>query len=225
MAGATALVIVVLAILLSLTQRSRAHPAAVVQGGQEVSSRLAGIPQHGLELGNPNAPVTLEEFTDLQCPGCAAYTQQVFPILVDRYVRPGKLRLVFRGQAFVGTDSERLLRLALAAARQNRLWHFVELAYLNQGAENSGWATDEMLRALATVVPELDVDRAWTERESRWVSTQMLQAATAFEMTPLRPEGYRATPTFMVGRTGATLEPLFSFDPNAFDGAIAPLLD
>jgi uncharacterized membrane protein len=84
--------------------------AAAVSG-----SSLAGIPQAGAALGNPNAPVTFVEYADLQCPYCAEWARRTLPVLVDDYVRTGKLRIVFRGLAFIGPDSERALRAAIAA--------------------------------------------------------------------------------------------------------------
>ena len=45
------------------------------------------------------------EFADLQCPFCAEYTKNVVPTIVNRYVRPGKLRIEFRPLTFIGPDS------------------------------------------------------------------------------------------------------------------------
>ena len=107
-----------------------------------------GIRQDGIELGAANAPVTLVEYADLQCPYCAAWSAQAFSELVRDYVRPGKVKLSFRGLAFLGPDSERALRFALAAGLQDRLWHVVDLLYRYQGRENGGWVTDQLLRSI-----------------------------------------------------------------------------
>ena len=116
-------------------------------GGRD--SALRGIPQSGISLGSPDAPVTMVEFADLQCPFCAEYHRNVFPTLLKRYVRTGKLRLELRLLRFLGPDSDRLARVAAAAAAQNRMWQFVGLAYQRQGAENSGYATDDFINTLA----------------------------------------------------------------------------
>ena len=57
----------------------------------EVAALLAGIPQRGNTLGDPNAPVTVQFFGDLQCPYCRRFTLEVLPSLIQSYVRPGKL--------------------------------------------------------------------------------------------------------------------------------------
>src|SRR3954469_18725569 len=86
----------------------------------------AGVPQHGAALGRPSAPVTLVEYADLQCPYCGEWARTTLPVVVSDYVRTGRLRIVFRGLAFVGPDSDRALTAAVAAGRQDRLWDVVD---------------------------------------------------------------------------------------------------
>src|SRR5207249_2191796 len=120
-----------------------ANPAnAQLAGVADNFTLLSGIPQHGNALGSPKAGVTLIEYADLQCPYCGEFARNALPSLIQDYVRTGKVRLVFRGLAFVGPESDAALRASFAAGRQDRLWSFVHLLYTNQGAENSGWVTD-----------------------------------------------------------------------------------
>ena len=132
--------------------------AVVIAGGAHERRRhqdderhvgAKGIPQSGLALGSPKAPVTIVEFADLQCPFCAEYHRNVFPSILDRYVRTGKVRLELRLLRFLGPDSDRLARVAAAAAAQNRMWQFAGLAYDRQGQENSGYATNGFINKLA----------------------------------------------------------------------------
>ena len=67
---------------------------------------------------------------------------------LDEYVASGKVRVVFRGLAFLGPDSDKAFRAALAAAEQDGLWNVVHGLFTSQGAENSGWVTDGLLRSL-----------------------------------------------------------------------------
>ena len=50
----------------------------VLPAAPEVVQLLDGIRQAGIELGAANAPVTLVEYADLQCPYCAAWSAQAF---------------------------------------------------------------------------------------------------------------------------------------------------
>src|SRR5919201_3597238 len=119
--------------------------SGAIPGQKESSEMLADIPQQGIYLGKANAPVRLVEFADLQCPYCREYSLQVLPQLVQDYVRSGKVRMEFRNLAFLGNDSVTAGRAASAAARQDRLWNFVDVLYFNQGEENSGYVTSQFL--------------------------------------------------------------------------------
>ena len=127
-------------------------PAATPTGAARVAAMLGGIPQQGAALGSPSAPVTLVEFADVQCPYCAEWAIRALPGIVSQYVRTGKVRILFNGMAFVGPDSETALRTAAAAGQQGRFWNVLELLFENQGGENSGWATDSLLRSIGDAV-------------------------------------------------------------------------
>lgn len=165
-----------------------------------IASVLHGVPQHGIVLGSPTAPVTLVEFADLQCPYCGEWGRDALPEIVARYVRPGKVRVVFEGMAFVGPDSVTALRTALAAGRQNRFWNVLELLYENQGSENSGWVTDGLLRRIGAAVAGLDTARMLADRTSSAVDRAIAQADAE-----ARSAGVTSTPTFAVGPTGGQL--------------------
>jgi protein-disulfide isomerase len=194
------LVVLVLLLLTLAVSSSAAAAPPFVRGTGSTVAMLRGIPQHGTALGRSDAPVTLVEFADVQCPYCALWARNALPTLVRDYVRTGKVRIVFTGMHFVGPDSVTGLNTALAAAAQNRFWHVLELLYQNQGTENTGWLSDALLRAIGRTVPGLDTARMMRDRSSAAVA-HLLAAADAFALRA----GVRATPTFALGRRGATL--------------------
>jgi protein-disulfide isomerase len=154
---------------------------------------LDGIPQQGAVLGDPQAGVTLVEYADVQCPACRFYTLEMFPAIVDEYIRPGTVNTEFRGFPFIGADSLKAERFLLAAARQDRLWQLAEALYRYQGAENSGWLTDDLIRERAAEIPGLDVDRLFTDASRDDISKAAEQSlATAKEI------GIPGTPTFLI---------------------------
>ena len=196
-------------------------PGVAVSGASQVERLLQGIPQEAGVLGEPGAPVTLVEYADLQCPFCAQWAATTFPELVDRYVRAGLLRVELRGLAFIGPDSETALRTALAAGEQDRLWHVVELLYLNQGGENAGWVDEELLSRIARSVPGLDENRLLAVAGSEAVGASLADSAGAAEAA-----GVTGTPWFELGPTGGDLHRLevSSLGPGEFRAAIDALL-
>ena len=47
-------------------------------------------------MGNPNAPITIIEFSDFQCPFCARFHTQTLPLILEEYIDQDKVKLVFR---------------------------------------------------------------------------------------------------------------------------------
>jgi protein-disulfide isomerase len=166
------------------------------EGRAAVGGLFAGIPQTGVELGDPRAPVSVTEFADLQCPFCGASARDELPGVVTRYVRPGSVKLVFRNLAFLGPDSLRGARFVAAAALQNRLWQTVDLIYRNQGEENSGWLNDAYLRRVG-VAAGVDVARAFAQRGSVAARALVEEARSAGKAADVKE-----TPTYVIARGG-----------------------
>ena len=185
-------------------------------GSSSASTRLfSGIPQQGVALGRRNAPVTMVEFADLQCPFCAEYAKGALPELVRRYVRTGKVRMELRLIAIIGDDSETARRAAATASEQNRLWQFSEAFYDRQQQENTGYVTDDFLNGVAKAAGvKLGSTDAAARRE------------LARNDTLAQSRSVNSTPSFFAGRTGSSLAALqvSSLDASAFAGKLDQLL-
>ena len=134
---------------------------------------VKGIPQQGTLLGNPKAKVVMAQYEDIQCPVCKKYTDTAQPAIVNEYVKTGKVRLDFRGMQFLGPDSDKALRIALAAGKQNTLWEVAGLFYENQGSENTGWVTDELIDEILAQVPGLDAAKVKADAKSDEVTKEI----------------------------------------------------
>jgi protein-disulfide isomerase len=174
--------------------------ALLLRGNEEAAApnpipsvELDGIPQDGVVLGADAANVTLIEYADLQCPFCRGYSESVFPAIVDEYVRPGRVKTEIRALAFLGDDSEKARRFVYAASLQDRAWHLQEALFRNQGGENSGWVTDDLLRTLAEQIDGLDADRLFEDAERQEVIA-LGDAASS----QAQEAGVTGTPSFFV---------------------------
>lgn len=201
---------------------SQLRPGKPVPGAPAVLRLLAGIPQRGYTLGSAGAPVVMTEFGDLQCPACAAFSQESLPAIIERYVRPGRVAITFRPLDFIGADSRRAAAMAGALAAQGRAWQFIELMYRNQGLENGGYVTDTYLAALASAIPGADVARALRDRAAPAATAPLRQAkATA------RALGIKVTPSFLLARAGGParrFSPSSLVESEAFTGPLQRLL-
>ena len=166
-------------------------------GCTDVATLFKGIPQNGTVLGSPKAPVTMVEYIDLQCPFCQQFETQVFPNILKKYVRTGKVKIEARVLDFIGPDSSRGRNAMIAAAKQNKAFQFAELLYFNQKTENTGWLNDAMVGQAAASVPGLRVQQLLSERNSGSVKSQ----ARDFDAQQAADQ-VSGTPTLFVGKTG-----------------------
>jgi protein-disulfide isomerase len=160
--GAVAVAAIVVAVPLLLLNNGSgttglstvAVPTTTGSGGSAPAqgSIFAGIPQHGDTLGKPSAPATLVVFEDPQCPFCREWDLESLPSVIDAYVRPGRIKIVYRGIEIIGPNSEPGLRAIYAAGKQNKQWNLIDELYHVQGDENSGWITPAVIRSSAAAV-------------------------------------------------------------------------
>jgi protein-disulfide isomerase len=192
--AAVAAAAVVIAVAVSSSGGSTESPPDT--GGAQAAALFSGIPERNGVLGDPDAPLTLTEFVDLQCPFCAQVSTTTLPTIVDDYVRSGKVKLEARTLHFLGPDSTTAAQVAAGAERQGKLWPFLEVFYANQGQENSGYVTDEFLRRVATAAG-VDADEAIAQANGSFAQRRLDRAqAEAGRL------GVDSTPTLVVSGNG-----------------------
>ncbi len=190
------------------------------KSGDKVKKELEGIDMAGLVMGDKKAPVKVIEFADLQCPACKAFTDQTLTKVVDKYVKTGKIQMEIVYLTFIGPDSATAAKAALAAGEQDRAWHFTELAYENQGAENAGYVTDEFLEGIASEIPDLDVEK-WKKDLKSTKHDEKLQD---FEQRA-QDEGASSTPSFLfLGPNGQEDFTSGVIDIDQFSDFVDPML-
>ncbi len=197
-AGAVFLAIVVVVVLIVSSSGGGGGDAGNLKEVGTVDKLLEGIPQQGLALGEPKAKVELIEYGDLQCPVCKAYSEEVLPQVIDNKVKSGDAKLIFRNFTIIGPQSAPAGAAALAAGAQGRGWNYVELFYRNQGTENSGYADDEFLTAIAKGAGVKDISQWNTEREGAKFTgevTKTTEQAQGF--------GFTGTPSFAIKGPGS----------------------
>jgi protein-disulfide isomerase len=120
-----------------------------ITGSQEVQTLVGGIQQAGARLGNPDAPVTIQVFNDLQCDPCSDWNRDVIVPLIGGPVRDGNLQLIYHN--FPMTESGFFLGAyaAVAAAKQDDEWQFIQLFFANQEKAKQLGADQDFLNNIA----------------------------------------------------------------------------
>ena len=164
--------------------------------GAKAGTSFAGIPQSGNVLGSPNAKATMMVFADMQCPFCREFETKAFPSIVNRYVKTGKLRVVFQPISFIGSESIVAAKAVAAASAQGKLFDYASAFYANQGTENTGYVTDAFLRRVAAAAG-VDAGKALAQANSAFATGRLARADA--DATRL---GVSGTPTLAVSRSG-----------------------
>ncbi len=110
--------------------QSRA-PSAPIEN-KNVVIQIGGDPFKGPQ----NAPLTLVEFSDYQCPFCARHTRDTLPQLEKEYISTGKLRYVFRDSPIesIHKDAFKAAEAAHCAGEQGKYWEMHDSLFTNQKA-------------------------------------------------------------------------------------------
>jgi protein-disulfide isomerase len=184
---------------------------------KEIKTLIGGIPQSGNTLGAPNAPVTLKYFGDLECPICKEFTLNVLPTLIPKYVRTGKLKVEYHSLETATREPEIFKtqqEAAYAAGKQNLAWYFIETFYheqLPEEQEDAGGVTESYIQNIASQVPGLNLTD-WTAARSEPTYANEVAA----DAQAASNEGFSGTPSFQLGKTGATLP---KFEPGTYTEA------
>lgn len=123
-----------------------------LQGVAEAQELATGLTQNGAVVGDAGAPVQFIEYLDLQCPFCRDASESVIPQLVDEFVRPGRITMEMRTLGLLGAASILGARGAVAAENQDALLAFDQAMFANQGEENGGWLTEDLMVEVATAL-------------------------------------------------------------------------
>jgi protein-disulfide isomerase len=226
--GAAVVVVIVIVLIAAGGGGSKAVRSGTPQATKltsEVTSLVGGVPQNGNAIGNPNAPVTIQYFGDLQCPVCREFTLGALPSIVSHWVREGKVRIEYRSLETATHEPEtfRLQQVAaLAAGKQKKLWDYIELFYHQQGEEDTGYVTEGFLQNLARQTSGLNLSQWQSERTNSALSDQVTTDEQAANTA-----GFTGTPSFLIGKTGGKAQKLeYSSltDPSSFNEAIEKTL-
>ena len=140
--------------------------------------------------GNPDAPVTLEEFGDFQCPPCGQFARFVDELLREYNSR---LRVVFRNYPLPAHEHAReAAQAAEAAGLQGKFWEMYDMLYREQEAWSKAPNTRELFESYAGTIG-LDVDQFRKDMDSDKVRERIDSDHALADFL-----GVKATPTLFI---------------------------
>ena len=159
-------------VFISVGEHTEEQP---VESVETVQRLYGGLEQDGDALGDPDAPVTISIFDDLQCTDCADYYLATVPPLIEDLVRPGDARLEFRHRSLGQKETTLAAFAAAAAGVQDYQWQYIHLVFANQDQIRVSGATDEFLARVADSIPapQFDVDQWQADKDSPEVQAEI----------------------------------------------------
>lgn len=179
--------------------------------------------QNDNAIGDPHAPVRMDEYGDFQCIYCRQFALNTEPQIINSYVATGKVYFVFHSMGnflshfstTVDTESEDAAMAAYAAGDQHRFWQYHDVLFANQKRENSGWVSRSALDAFARAIG-IDLKRFNAELSSGTYRARVMRDET--DGTRL---GVKGTPTFFVNGRKIVGAQSFALFRAAIDSALA----
>ncbi len=182
--GVAALVLAGVLILVSLQGD---FEAADYSDLEQTVDESFGAPAYS--LGDPDAPVTLVDYSDFSCPHCRTFAP-VAHAMIDKYVRDGQLRIVYVPVSFLDPATSGVASTAMVCAgAQGKAWEMHDQIWALRGP---GFYTRSALTRQAEALG-LDTDEfadCFDSPETAALVEQINQAAAA--------RGVSGTPTIFV---------------------------
>ncbi len=150
----------------------------------------------GRNMGDPDAPVQVVEFSDFQCSACEFFHDETLAQLVENYVSTGEVYFTYRSFPVIDAqaarkESQTAALASYCAAEQDRFWEYHDMLFANRIGENAGSFTAPRLEAMADL---LNLDASFNDclAEARYLDTlnEDIQIGRQF--------GVNSTPSFLI---------------------------
>jgi protein-disulfide isomerase len=151
------------------------------------------IKQGASYQGSHSAPVTLIDFSDLQCHLCNRFVKATEPQINSTYVQTGKVAFVFLHLPNRGFDSYPAALAAVCTNDQGKFWQYHNLLYNNQGPIDSGWANKDNLKKFASQIPGLEM-----QKFNSCFDNQQHKTVVDGDVALAHSLGFTQTPSFII---------------------------
>jgi len=144
--------------------------------------------------GSPDAPLTVLEIADFQCPACRVFWQETMPLLQREYVDAGKIRMLFVNLPLVSIhrNAAAAHEFAMCAAAQDRFWPVHDMLFDQQNV----WARlDDPSAYFFSVATATGID---TDSLDTCISSGRVRDLIMREAQSVVRAGVQSTPSFVI---------------------------
>jgi protein-disulfide isomerase len=172
-----------------------------ITGAEEVQSLVGGIPQDGARLGSDDASVAIQVFNDMSCDPCSDWNRDVIVPLIQGPVRSGEVQLVYHNFPMTASGFFLGAYAAVAAAKQDYEWQFIELFFANQDEAKKQGADQDFLNGIARGVGVVNFN---VEQWQRDMKDDDIQATLEADEKITAERRLPAEPAVVVGGPNGT---------------------
>jgi protein-disulfide isomerase len=198
--------------LAALVGISAPHAAMAQNAVAALLAKPMSLPD--MALGEARAPITIVEFASMTCPHCAAFEQNVFPMVRSKYIDTGKVRYVFREFPLdIKAASAAVLARCIAAGNAEKFFGAIDTLFKQQDA-----LMEHTRETLLSIGKQGGFDDNGVEScVGDQVAMDKLSADENFAAKQLKVD---ATPSFFIN--GTMVKGAMSFEE--FEAKLKPLL-
>ncbi len=169
----------------------------------------------GPSMGKDNAPVTIIEFSDFQCPFCKRFNDQTMGQLKTNYIDTGKARIVFRHYPLpFHQNAPKAHEASMCADDQDKFWEFHDILFAKGAGDGTGLAVADLKQYAA----DLKLD---TTKFNSCLDSGKYTKYVADDMAAGSAAGVSGTPSFVInGQLVVGAQP-YSVFAAAIDAALA----
>ena len=179
-------------------------------GAEQAVATVAASADDDAVLGDPNAPVTLIEFSDFQCPFCRKFYKETLPQIKKEYILTGKAKLVYRDFPLVQIHpgATPAAEGAECAKDQGKFWEMHDAIFDEQEKLGSGtiqFTSDDVKKWAANI--GLD-----TSKFNQCLDSGKYKQEVEKDLADGSASGVNGTPaTFINGRLVSGAQPFSAF--------------
>lgn len=85
-------------------------------------------------MGDPDAPITITEYSDYKCSHCGSFVFETEPLLIEEYIETGFVKFVYRSMGgWISEQSLLATEASYCAGEENKFWEYHDILFANQG--------------------------------------------------------------------------------------------